>query len=79
MNWNIKILCGTIFFLVFSFRSQAQDPKILAQSEYYAAEEAYSAGKYSEYLERLDKSEGYAGNNHLIQYLRAKRSFGSFL
>lgn len=50
----------------------AQDNTILAQSHYYKAEQAYNIGEYDEAIKFLEKAEGYAGTNHLIQYLKVK-------
>ena len=66
-----KIIFLKLYILT-TAQVSAQDKKVLAQSEYYKAEEAYNEGKYKTALSYLDKSEGYSGNNHLIQYLRVK-------
>ena len=74
----IRIIKNSFFFL-FIFLclyapliSTAQEAKIQAQSEYYAAEQAYNYENYQSALDHLYRSETLAGNNHLIQYLRVK-------
>ena len=53
----------------------AQDKNVLAQSQYYKAEEAYNAGNFDDALKYLNKAEEYSGNNHLIQYLKVKSHY----
>jgi len=64
--------CLLPFFVLLPIIGWAQNQKILAQSEYYAAEQEYNDGNYDLALAHLGKSEQYSGNNHLIQYLRVK-------
>lgn len=50
-----------------------QDPVLVAKSEYYAAQSAFSEGDFRKSLYHLHKSEHATGNNnHRIQYLRVK-------
>jgi len=69
---NIRLVSLWVILCAHPLQIYSQDQKILAQSEYYIAEEAYNEGDYDKALVHLGKSEEYAGINHLVQHLRVK-------